>query len=331
MTRKGMAVQGLLAASALGVAYFLSQGRDSAGLTDPIILELRTADLQSLKYFDGKRHYTVEPDPELGAGELRVHVTGAERKFAPNMPPDKVPDREIRGGRLAKDLWAAFTPLRAMRTLGKLPQERLVQLGLADTQRRLVVKARGLERSFRLATPPAGAVEPYLLSEDDDKVYMVQRVIMNSFSERALGPDRPHAFELFEFDRMVLTPVGHPPIAFRGVRGEGIEMALHPEASLSANRAAIEQWHANLFTLSIDDVLGRDETPDFGPPKTELRLEYWLGRDRQGWMDLAVGTFRGEQRLYFRTEQSYGWMIGGPGSHTLLLEAQKLFVPRAPT
>ncbi len=330
MTRKGTALQGLLAGGALTVAYLLSQSSASVGMTEAVIIEARASDLQSLKYFDGSRHYEVKPDPEAGDGELVVNVSGGERLYAPNTAPDKVPDRELRGGRLAKDLWGAFSPLRSLRSLGKLPPERLKQIGLTNTPKRLVVKARGIERKFRLASPPPGAVEPYLLSEDDGTVYMVQRVIMNSFSERALGVDQPHDFALNAFDKMVITPVGKKPVHFRSVRGEGTEMQLRPEEALSINPTTIEQWHAGLFGLSVEDILGRNELPAAGPPQTQMRLEYWLGRDRQGWMDLALGLFRGEQRLYFRSERSFGWMVGPRGSHSLLLEGQKLFGGRDP-
>lgn len=328
MTRKGTALQGFLASSALAVAFVLTQSQQSAGMNEAVIIEARSADVQSLTYFDGKRRYEVKPDPAAGPGELLVHVSAGERYYRPGAPPEHVPDRQLRGGRLAKELWAAFAPLRALRSLGKLPAERLQSLGLTDTPRRLTVNVRGVERTYRLATPPPGAVEPYLLSEDDGAAFMVHRVIMNSFSERALGLDRPHEFAANAFDRMVLTPVGRPSaLAFKAIRGEGTELQLHPEQSLAASRAAIEQWHGEVFNMSVDDVLGPNEVPTSGAPQPQFRLEYWLGRDRQGWMDMALGTFRNEPRLFFRTEQSMGWMVGVAGSQTTLMEAQKLFLP----
>lgn len=323
MNRRGTAVQGALAAGALAIAFMLSHSRQSIGMNEAVIVEARSADIQTLKYFDGKRHYLVSPDPR-SPGDLLVHVTAGERLVAPGVPPEKIPDRDLKGGQLAKDLWNAFAPFKAMRALGKLPPDRLKALGLEDTKRRLTVKVRGIERTYRLATPPPGAVEPYLMAETDGSVFVVNRLIMNTFSERALGPDRAHSFNLHEFDRLTITPIGKAALAFKNQRLEGTEAHLVSESALQVNATSLEQWHSGTFAVPVEDALGPNETPTSGEPKVEYRLEYWLGRDRQGWMDLALGTFRGQPRLYFRTEQSLGWMVGAPGSQMLVEQARSL-------
>ncbi|MCG5054023.1 MAG: hypothetical protein KA712_13750 [Myxococcales bacterium] len=325
MTGRGTAVQGALAATALGVAFLLSRAGDSASLAEAIVIDARSSDLESLTYFDGKRHYRVEPDPAAGPGELRVHVSGGDRRVPVGMAPERVPDRTLRGGRLAKDLWAFFSPLRSMRALGKVSDERRQALGLTETKNRLTVKVRGVERKFRLAPPPPGAVEPYLLSEDDGRAYLVQRVVMNTFSERALGPAEVHDFPMTAYDRIALTPVGKPAVTLKSLRAEGTETHLSPEAELSVNLASLEDWHRALFTIPIEDALGPEELPASGPVNVRYRLEYWSGRDRMGWMDLAVASFRGGPRLYFRSERSLGWMVGPQGSAALLDQADKLF------
>ncbi|MDX2018614.1 MAG: hypothetical protein SF187_00130 [Deltaproteobacteria bacterium] len=323
MNRRGTTIQGALAAGALAIAFMLSHTRQSIGMNEAVIVEARSSDIQTLKYFDGKRYYSVSPDP-ANPGDLLVHVSAGERFIARGVPPEKVPDRDLKGGQLAKDLWNAFAPLKAMRALGKLSPERRKALGLEETKRRLTVRVRGIERTYRLATPPPGAVEPYLMAEDDGSVFMVNRLIMNSFSERALGPDKPHSFGLHEFDRMTITPIGKAAIGFKNQRLEGTEAHLVSEAALQVNATSVEQWHSGAFSVPVDDALGAGETPSTGEPQVLYRLEYWLGRDRQGWMDLAKGTFRGQPRLYFRTEQSSGWLIGAAGSHMLVDQAQSL-------
>lgn len=324
MNGRGTTIQGALAAGALAIAFMLSQSRQSIGMNEAVVVEARSADIQRLKYFDGKRTYVVTPDPE-SSGDLLVHVTAGERFVARGVAPEKIPDRDLKGGRLAKELWAAFSPLKAMRALGKLPQERLKTLGLANTTNRLTVNLRGIERSFKLATPPPGAVEPYLMAEDNGMVFVVNRVIMNSFSERALGPDTGHAFPIHEFDRMTITPVGKTALTFKNIRGEGTEVRLSCQSTLSANMASVQAWHNGVFTVPAEDALGKGEVPRAGEPVVQYRLEYWLGRDRQGWMDIALGTANGQPRLFFRSEQSLGWMVGPSGSAGILAQADSLF------
>ena len=96
------------------------------------------------------------------------------------------------------------------------------------------------------------------------------------------------------------------------------------EAALQVNATSVEQWHSGAFSVPVEDALGQGESPPFGEPQVEYRLEYWLGRDRQGWMDLAKGTYQGQPRLYFRTEQSLGWLVGGSGSHMVVEQARSL-------
>lgn len=324
MNKRGTSIQGVLAAGAMGIAFMLAQSRESIGLNEAVVVEAKAADIQGLKYFDGKRTYTVWPDSENN-GDLLVHVTAGERFGQRGMPSEKIPDRDLKGGRLAKDLWAAFAPLKAMRALGKLPPDRMKSLGLSDTPRRLTVKVRGIERTFRLATPPPGAVEPYLMAEDTGVVFVVSRLIMNSFSERALGPDAAHAFASYDFDRLTITPVGKEPLTLKSVRGEGTDSHLVAQSSIKANAASIQSWHQTLFSVPAEDALGKGETPKFGEPQVQYRLEYWLGRDRQGWMDIALGTSRGQPLLFFRSEQSLGWMVGPQGSAQLIAQADSLF------
>jgi hypothetical protein len=324
MNGRGTALQGVLAAGALAIAFMFAQSREGIGLNEAVIVEARSSDIQRLKYFDGKRTYIVTPDTE-NTGDLFVHVSAGERMVARGAAPEKIPDRDIKGGRLARDLWKAFAPLKAMRALGKLSPERLKALGLADTPRRLIVTVRGIESTYRLATPPPGAVEPYLMAEDTGSVFVVSRLIMNSFSERALGPDQAHAFQIYDIDRITITPVGKDPLTIKAIRGEGTESQLVAQSAIKANIASVQTWHHTLFTVPAEDALGKGEVPKSGEPQVQYRLEYWLGRDRQGWMDIAAGTAHGQPCLYFRSEQSLGWMIGPQGSVNLIDQADTLF------
>jgi len=163
------------------------------------------------------------------------------------------------------------------------------------------------------------------MSEDTGVVFVVSRLIMNSFSERALGPDQAHAFPVYDFDRLTITPIGKDPLTFKSVRGEGTDSQLVAQSAIKANIASIGSWHNSLFTVPAEDALGKGEVPKTGEPQVQYRLEYWVGRDRQGWMDVATGTAHGQPCLYFRSEQSLGWMIGPAGSANLLDQADSLF------
>lgn len=163
------------------------------------------------------------------------------------------------------------------------------------------------------------------MSEDTGVVFVVSRLIMNSFSERALGPDQAHAFPVYDFDRLTITPIGKDPLTFKSIRAEGTDSQLVAQSAVKANIASVQSWHHGVFNVRAEDALGKGEVPKTGEPQVQYRLEYWIGRDRQGWMDVAAGTAHGQPCLYFRSEQSLGWMIGPPGSVNLIDQADSLF------
>src|SRR5688572_11447774 len=99
MTRKGIIIQGSLAAVALLAAYVTWRRPDVGEPGDVVALDVSRRQLQKLRYDDGQRWVEVFP------GEAYVVVRqggrAAVKRETPGQPPIEtqpaVPDRDLRG------------------------------------------------------------------------------------------------------------------------------------------------------------------------------------------------------------------------------------------
>ncbi len=97
--------------------------RDGAAVSDAIIVEGSAADLQEVRWQDSIYHVTILRDPENGNSEaLRVRINSS-----------KVPGitKSYAGTAQAVTLFEHLSPLKAVRRLGQVDEERLAALGLA--------------------------------------------------------------------------------------------------------------------------------------------------------------------------------------------------------
>ena len=348
MTGRQVLVQGGLATAALAAAYLVWQRAPELAPDEAIALDIGKNDLVSVRFDDQDKKTWVEltRSADDNGPFVTVHL-GPQDKPATPKPPDrdkdkdkdkdkekgeaKTPERLARGSDAADKLLASFTPLRASRALGVLGQEKLKELGLDATTKRITLALRNGKRGFAIAPAPPGGTLPYLRDETSGKVYLVARALLSDFQAAAslLVERRLHAFRVEEADRLRVS-VGtqaREVVVFRSNEQTRLALASTP----AEPDAALKTWHDRAFSLWPTEVLGKDEIPIEGSPQSGASYRLFvsrpaarLPRNRQGRSRCLLGRRRqghavrqerahprvGEARG--RRAESAGGRAGGP-------------------
>jgi hypothetical protein len=335
MTSRQVAVQGGLALAALALAYFTWQRNPELAPDEVFVVDIARSDLKSARFDDLEKSTWVElgrSSDESGSFIL-VHLGPQEPTASGKTKAaetSKTPDRLVRGNEAAEKLFASFAPLRASRSLGILPADKLKELGLANTQKRITLILHNGKRSFAIAPAPAGASDPYLRDEASGQVYVVGRSLLSDFQTATslLVERHIHAFRLEEADRIAVSQ-NTTRREFVVSRGEdGIRLA--PTNAPTKPDAAFKTWHDRVFAAWPIEVLGKDEVPASGAPKIELRVEYTLRGRQMGFVEigkvaaLASAVEGAKDTLFARSERTLGWFRLATDAQNLLTDAQGL-------
>jgi hypothetical protein len=151
-----VAFQGLLAVVGLVAAFLLWQRGPTSAPGEVVVLEAPLRALRRVRYEDESRAVELFRDArEEGALWLRLD------------------SRELRANETAEGLFARFAPLRATRSLGVLDAEKLAEVGLKDSPRKLTVVLTQGVHTFTLAAPAVSWGSPYLRREADGHVFLL--------------------------------------------------------------------------------------------------------------------------------------------------------------
>ncbi len=335
MTFRQVAVQGGLALGALVLAYFTWQRSPALLPGEVLAVDIGKNDLVSVRFDDEEKSTWVElgrASDESGpytSVRLGPHEEPAKTK-APaagaKPEPKLTPERLVRGSEAAEKLFASFAPLRATRGLGILTADKLEELGLDKTKKRITLVLRTGQRSFAIAPAPAGGTEPYLRDEQSGQVFLVARSFLSDFQAAAslLVERHLHAFRLDEADHMVVSQ-GKTRREFVISHDEqGVRIA--PANTPGKPDSAFKTWHDRVFSAWPVEVLGKDETPVEGPPQVELRVEYSRHGRRLGFVEIgkpatvASPVDDTKSPLFARSERTLGWFK--LAADTLLADGQ---------
>ena len=337
MTYRQVAWQGGLALGALVLAYFTWQRSPELASDEVFVVDIGKNDLVSARFDDQEKSTWVQLGRSADeAGPFILVDLGPQEQPASGRQPQaagttkKTPERFVRGNEAAEKLFASFAPLRASRSLGILPVDKLKDLGLASTQKRIALVLRNGKRSFAIAPAPAGGSEPYLRDEASGQVYVVARSFLSDFQTATslLVERHMHAFRLEEADRIAIAQ-GTTRREFLVSRGEG-SVRLAPVGAPDKPDASLKTWHDRVFSVWPIEVLGKDEVPAEGSPRIELRIEYILRGRRLGFVEIgrvaAVATTAegAKDALFARSERTLGWFKLAADAQNLLKDGQGL-------
>jgi hypothetical protein len=328
MRARGTVVQGTLAAIGLVAAYATWQREskiDTPG--EAVVVSASSSDLLKVRYDDTKSWMELERRPGDDGVWLRLSPRSAG--------PTQTPERLVRGGGEAEKLFKRFAPLEASRALGVLGADKLKEIGLDTTKRRLELTLRGDKRTFKVALSPLGAGDPYLQDDRDGRVYVFSNTTLNDLDAAAvrLVDRRMHTFMIDEFDAFMVS-AGGKKREFLRVSGETkLASKFAPKDKPAQTDDLVKNWHDRLWNIVPLDVMGADEKPQSGAPAVEVRLDYTFRGRPVGWIEMAKVTHAPANtstaapatvELYARTEHTAGWVRITAGIEDLYKEGAKI-------
>ncbi len=343
MKAQTTAVHGTLALAGLVAAYMTWQRPpETAKAGTVVVAEISKQSLERIRYEDGTRFTELGRKTE---GESRLLVTmgylpgkapladagvaAVDGGVIATSPPAALPPptRELFASERAEGTYSKFTPLEATRALGVLKPEKLDELGLVDSPRRLDLKVAGVSRTFVVGKVIAGIIGTYIQDTQSNEVFLLPGTTIGDLdpSSQALVDRRPHAFRASEFDRLKVT--------FENQSTEFVQLKDGPAGPAGAKLARAEtpdkademakNWHDKIFSrLVIVDLLGKGETPKAGEPRVRLRIDYTHNSAPKGWIELASTP---DKAVWARSENTAGWVAVHQGAEEWVIEATKLF------
>ena len=328
MRARGTAIQGTLAAIGLVAAYSTWQ-RDATIDTpgEAVAVSASSSDLLKVRYDDSKSWMEMERH----SGDDGVWL----RLSAKEAGPTKTPERLVRGSGEAEKLFKRFAPLEAARGLGVLAADKLKEIGLDTTKRRLELTLRGDKRTFKVALSPLGAGDPYLQDERDGKVYVFSNTTLNDLDAAAvrLVDRRMHTFMIDELDGFTVSAEGKKREFVRQPGETKLSSKFAPKDKPTQTDDLVKNWHDRLWNIVPLDVMGADEKPQSGAPEVQVRLDYTFRGRAVGWIEMAKITHApantstaapATTELYARTEYTAGWVRITAGIEDLYKEGVKI-------
>jgi hypothetical protein len=351
MKARGAAVMGSLAVVTLGAAYMTWQRpKETKSDSTVVVLDASKSSLQKIHYEDGTRFLDVTrqvdaepvvwlrqgflegktPDAGLGVTDAGMFPDGGARPLPPPpLPPP--PTRELRGNERADKVWEKFTPLEAVRALGKLPDAKLKELGLDTSPKTLDVTVSGTSHRYHVNMPSPGFIGTYLLDEPTREVYLLPAGLLSEIepSSTALVDRRLHAFKPTEVDSFVISLDGQKKEFVISDAAIPQTTKIAPKDHPDKPDDFAKNWHDKIWNrMIVTEVLGKGEQPLKGEPSVALRIDYFMKGQPKGYLELGRAPGVGVD-VFGRSENTAGWVGLHAGVEELALEAKKLLSPEA--
>jgi hypothetical protein len=266
---------------------------------------------------------------DAGAADAGVKDAGAPDAGPPppkalvQRVPNPPPVRELRGNERADQLWAKFSPLMGTRALGTLDAEKLKELGLTDSPRKLEVTVAGDTRKFVVSKAQPGVIGAYLLDQKTNVTYLFPGTLLSELepSSQMLVDRRLHAFKAPDFEKFTIFAKGKERTFVQ-------KSADTPQWTVAAEEAAdkpdviAKNWHEKVLNrLVVTEVLGKGELPVGGAPQESLKVEYLSKGAKKGFVVLGFDTNRS---MWARSENTASWVAVHQGTEETVLEAERL-------
>jgi hypothetical protein len=342
---RSAALQGGLAVAGLIAAYVTWQRpKESVKAESVVIVDATKNSLERVRYEDGTRVVTLEKkdrflvtlaflegkrpqafDAGISLTEVDGGVDGGTI-VATVKPPEPAPDRTVYANDRADTVWVKLTPFEGSRALGKLSNEKLDEVGLTSTNRRLELQVAGLTHRFLISRPVSGLIGNYAQDEKSGEVFLISSSLFNDLdpNSQVLVDRRLHLFKPTEFDAFVVKSEGKE-VAFVQT-GADIPQTAKVARAATPDKAdeLAKNWHEKIWNrLIVTEVLSENELPKAGAPTVMLRLEYSLKGKPKGWLELGMDR---SKSTWARSENTPSWVAVHQGSEEIILEGQKLIV-----
>jgi Domain of unknown function (DUF4340) len=306
---------GVLAASVVTALAVWTREKDPKALAtgDVVVWSGHSADVEKATYESKSRKVLVQSRKD-GAGR---YFTGTAEKDPPaphhaadaGAPPPPGPRTTVGfvsvgpGDKLAESL----APLKALRSLGKIGDDRAAEFGLADPDATVTVTIGGVEHKLLVGATAPGGGDRYVRDGASSEVYVVKGdAIRNLESAESLLLERDlHEWKDAEITRARIEAGGKAREVVRS-GPEGKPFWADPQ-SADTKDETVGNWMSKLEKLRPSEFVLTDPEGR----ETVLKIDY-TGRKPLGFVELVRVKSGDKLVFYLRTEHTrlYGKVTG---------------------
>lgn len=335
MKARSVVIQGALATLGLLAAYVTWQRpKETSRKESVVVVDATKNSLERVRYEDGARFIGLQKKERIWVtlaflpGKRPSVDGGVELSFPdggirPAMA-EPAPDRTVYANERADTLWSKLTPFEASRALGTLPQEKLTELGLTESQRVLELEVAGVNHRFTISRPVSGLLGTYAQNQKTGEVFLISPGLFNDLdpNSQLLVDRRFHLFKQTEFDTFTVKH-GDKSETFSQHQAEtpiNLKVSRHSRPNEPDELA--KNWHEKILNrLVVTEVLAPEELPKSGEPQVQLRVEYALKDKPKGWLELA---FDSTHNVWARSENTASWVAVHQGAEDIIMEGTRL-------
>ncbi len=299
-----LAVLAVSAAAAIGV---WTRDKEPKAQGDVTVWSGRAADVERFTYESKTRKVDLAAKSDAVG---RYFVGTAEREAPASPAPDggaPVP-AALRttttvvsvGG--ADKLATALAPLKALRALGRIGDDRAAEFGLAEPEGTVSFKVSGTEHKLLLGSTTPGGGDRYAKDPASGEVYVLKGEPLRSLesAESSLMERELHEWKEGDVTALKILAGGKTRALVRG--GEGAKKFWADAAKPEENDETLGNWMSKL------DRLRPTEFAPATPEGRELvvRLEYAAGSRALGFVEVVKtkATEAGKSDYYLQTERT---------------------------
>ena len=204
------------------------------------------------------------------------------------------------GGKLLE----ALAPLKALRALGKIADDRAAEFGLAEPDGKLVVTLKGAPRTLVVGGPTPGGADRYVKDEGSGEVYALKGDVvrdLESADQRLMERDL-HEWKDADVASAKITAGGKTRAVVRG-GAEGKKFWADPTAA-DKNDETVGNWMTKLDRLKPTEYA---PSPPEGR-EVVVRVDYSDAGRPLGFIEVAkVAGASGKSDWYVMSERTRSW------------------------
>ncbi len=299
----------LVVATAFAVYVWTRDKTSEARATaDVTVWSGRAADVQRIKFENKTRKVLIESKKDA-AGRW-FEGTSERETAAPTSPdggtaePAQKTTVRIVSVKAAEKIAEGLAPLRAVRSIGKVADDKLADFGLKEPQGTLTVTINGQDKSLVLGSTAPGGTDRYAKNEASGEIIAIPGDVVRDIEsgEAALNERDLHGFEEMDIQSVKVSAAGKERQILR--RGsEGKRYWADPASPDKPDESAVT-WLTKLDRLRPMEYVA--ELPKTGNPSLVVRIEYASKAGYLGYLELQKIVTEGSAKpeYYLRTERT---------------------------
>lgn len=256
--------------------------------TEATVWSGRAADVERIVFEGKNKKVTLEAKKD----ELGAYYVGALERSAPPPPaPDsKAPPAPAKAGKTefvgvgaAQKLIDALAPLKALRALGRIPEDRSSEFGLSEPEGTLIVTLKGTERKIVIGGTTPGGGDRYVRDPSSGETYVIDGDAVRDLdtAESRLVERELHEWKEAEVTTAEVSAGGKKRQILRG-GPEGKRFWADPAAADQKDET-VANWMSKVDRLRPTDYVM--STP--ADKQDLVRIEYSAGSRKLGFVEVA--------------------------------------------